>query len=238
MAVLIDLEFTGLDNTFTTDNEIVQVKMMNTDTGSKIIQDFNTKKPASVYEIVGRGSIPQRGPFPFFSLEQFDRMLTEIGASRTDMFYGYSVSQDMLMLGKYDINLNISDLQETLRLCPDYELQMATGCNKMELACYLVTGKIPPTNTHYDIKEIYLIAEIYEKCKSLKQNDFYTVMPFGHCAGMPIEDYVENFRRAADGYRFNNSDRLSLSLSNAIDAIENLSPCEEDDEYETFRTYP
>lgn len=43
-CALIDLEFTGLDNSIIDDNEIIQVKILNFNNKKSIIKNFNSKK--------------------------------------------------------------------------------------------------------------------------------------------------------------------------------------------------
>ncbi len=56
-----------------------------------------------------------------------------------------------------------------------------------------------------------------------------SVVPFGHCSGMSISDYVQEFRKQSDGYRYNNSDAFSLSLDNAIEELEYTEDFDDDD---------
>jgi hypothetical protein len=48
-CALIDLEFTGLDNSIISDNEIIQVKILNVNNKKSIIKNFNSKKELSAY---------------------------------------------------------------------------------------------------------------------------------------------------------------------------------------------
>jgi len=57
-------------------------------------------------------------------------------------------------------------------------------------------------------------------------------MPHGHCAGMPISQYTSNYRRSADGYRYNNSDLLAKSLTARIPAY--VSQDDDEDEEELY----
>jgi hypothetical protein len=53
--ILIDLEFTGLDNTYVKDNAIVQLKVMDADTGKGACRWFRADKPTSLYHQVHHG---------------------------------------------------------------------------------------------------------------------------------------------------------------------------------------
>lgn len=68
--------------------------------------------------------------------------------------------------------------------------------------------------------ELIMIQSLYNFVKNIDLKKRLTFMPHGHCAGMPIADYVIDYRRQADGYRFNNSDILADSLTYWIDNME------------------
>lgn len=219
---IIDFEFTGLDNTFIQDNEIIQVKFLDTKSGITLVKNFASKKPSTAGAFLCHRLPKFDGDL--FSREQFESALSEFnakaGLSKND-FMGFGISQDKQMLSKYLIEIDILDLQEQLMLTDEYELLMATEGRSLEVCYYLVTGALPKLEDHSGISEIYLMDIIFHKTKDIKKNCILTVMPFGHCAGMPLIDYVDEYRRAADGYRFNNDDILALSLNYVINAIEN-----------------
>lgn len=217
--ILIDLEFSGLDNTFIQDNEIVQLKLMAADTGDGIRIDFRATKPVSLYHRLHCGL---EGEYPgeaSFTAAAFETALERIGVTPESerRYFGYGVSTDTAMLKKYDVKIEIVDLQERIRLNPEYEQQMAVGGSSMEAAYLLLTGNRPPLDTHFGLGELDLIREIYRKVMAFTDcNTLLSVMPYGHCAGMPLAEYVAEYRRAADGYRFNNSDLLAKSLTARI----------------------
>ncbi|QEL17846.1 hypothetical protein [Limnoglobus roseus] len=219
--ILIDEEFTGLDNTFIQDNEIVQLKLMDADTGDGIRIDFRATKPVSLFHRLHCGL---EGEYPgeaSFTAAAFETALAKIGVTPESerRYFGYGVSSDTAMLRKYRVKIEIVDLQELIRLNPEYEQQMAVGGSSMEVAYLLLTGKRPPLDTHFGLGELDLIREIYRKVMAFTGcNTLLSVMPYGHCAGMPIDEYVAGYRRAADGYRFNNSDLLAKSLTARIPA--------------------
>jgi hypothetical protein len=216
--LLIDLEFTGLDNSFVKDNEIVQLKLMDVDNGNFVCVDCTSVKPVSLYHRVFCGRIDDYAGTLVFSTELFNASVKLLVNTTDDIIYhGYSVQQDLVMLKKYDINIEIVDLQEKMRLNPEYEKILAVECASMESAYFLLTGKVPPLNTHWGSGELDLLREIYQAVeKFADNNELLTIMPWGHCAGMPLEDYVEEYRRAADGYRLNNDDLLAESLTAVI----------------------
>ncbi len=64
--------------------------------------------------------------------------------------------------------------------------------------------------------EIDAIRVLFDRSLTLTLKPTLTVMPFGFCRGMPLSQYVRQYRRQADGYRFNNADLLAAALSKAI----------------------
>lgn len=215
--IIIDFEFTGLDNSFITDNEIVQFKAMNTETGQTISVNFSSDKNINAYGYLIHKTHKYEGVK--FSKTQFIATLSRIDADITDTFYGFGTTQDKLMLKKYDIDIEIKDMREIFQLS-EYDSKMAIEGSGLEVVYYIVTGKIPDSTSHNGVDELHLMKEIYDEIGNIKPKQYFEVMPHGHCAGMPLEDYVERYRRAADGYRFNNNDLLSRSLSNEIEKSE------------------
>ena len=212
MSIVIDCEFTGLDNTFVDDNEIVQLKLLNVETGIKVCKSYATQKALSAYNQIMHKVARYEGER--FSTHKFGELLAEIAAADSD-YWGFSTEADAAMLCKYGVDIEIKDIQEMLRLS-EYESQIATqGCS-LECAYFIVTGKYPPLDTHACGDELDLIVALFHDVRSLEFNEHFSVMPYGHCAGMPIADYVEQYRRQADGYRFNNDDVLAKSLTAAI----------------------
>lgn len=230
--ILIDIEFTGLDNTYIKDNEIIQLKLMDADSGDGVCVNYKASKPVSIYHRINERLDGEYKGRTIFSAESFAKALKKIGVGQDDKtkFFGYSASMDQSMLLKYGLEIEIVDLQELVRRNPVYELDLAIGCASMEAAYLLLTGKKPPLRTHLNLSELSLIREIYLKAVDFTElNDFLTLMPYGHCAGMPIRQYVAAFRRAADGYRLNNNDLLARSLTANIPAYVS-TPWRDDDD--------
>jgi len=216
---LIDIEFTGLDNTFQKDNEIVQLKLMDADSGAGVCVNYKSLKPVSLYHQINEGMNGKYRGRTYFSKESFAKALCKIGINWDDpiKYFGYSVGMDRSMLLKYGLDIGIIDLQELIRLNPMYENELAMGCASMETAYLLLTGKKPLLKSHMNLTELGLIREIYREVSGFSElNELLTLMPYGHCAGMPITQYVSEFRRSADGYRFNNTDLLAKSLTARI----------------------
>lgn len=83
MNVLVDLEFTGFDNTYVQDNEIIQLKLMNADTGRGVCINFRANKPVSLYHRVYCGLDGEYPGETVFSANEFAKALEEIGV-KTD----------------------------------------------------------------------------------------------------------------------------------------------------------
>lgn len=230
--VIIDFEFTGLDNTFITDNEIIQMKAVNNNTGQYVLKNFATDKRSNAGAFL-KHRINNESLSKKLNKELFEEALTEIGIKKEHIYdskevnyHGFSVSQDLLMLRKYNIDIDIIDIREKLQLSK-FEERLAIEGSSLECAYYIVLNAIYDISHHGDLDELIMIQSLFNSLKNLDLNKLFTVMPHGHCAGMPIADYVFEYRRQADGYRFNNSDILADSLNYWIDNIE-------DDDYLRF----
>lgn len=226
--VIIDCEFTGLDNTYVSDNEIVQVKMMNLRTQDVHCQSYGSKKPIGAYGQLLLGV--KRYDEELFDKDMFRQQLEAINikTSRKTIFYGYGVQQDISMLVKYDIGIEIVDIRGLLQRSRFAE-RMATEGSGLESAYVIVFGKEPDHMTHDGPDELQVIYDLYRKAIRLKKQEHIGVMPYGHCAGMPLREYVKKYRRAADGYRYNNNDLLAASLTANIPTY---TAWDEDDEWD------
>lgn len=217
-SVLIDLEFTGLDNSIITDNEIIQVKMLNVNTKQSVIRNFNSNKQLSAHTQLEH-KVVKYEDCPLFSNEELLAMMSEIDISIEADFYGFGVDQDKKMLAKYGLHISINDIRTHFQKT-DFAYRMATEGSGLEETFLIVTGEYPPTASHSDFSEMLLIEMLFNKMNEHDADCYMSVVPFGHCSGMSITDYVRNNRRQADGYRYNNSDEFSQALSNAIDELE------------------
>jgi hypothetical protein len=226
--VVIDCEFTGLDNTYVSDNEIVQVKMMNLRTQEVHCRSYGSKKPIGAYGQLLLGV--KRYDEELFDKTMFRQQLEAISIkpSRKTTFYGYGVQQDISMLAKYDVHIDIVDIRGLLQRSRFAE-RMATEGSGLESAYLIVFGKKPDSTTHDGPEELQVIYDLYRKAIRLKKQEHIDVMPHGHCAGMPLREYVQKYRRAADGYRHNNVDLLSASLTASIPRY---VPRDDDDEWD------
>lgn len=181
--IVIDIEFTGLDNTFIKDNEIIQLKMKNLGNGKSFCEIFSSEKPSDLGAFLKHdiSSFEQEGK-ERFSKEIFSKALEQIGGELTDEFIGFSISQDKLMLNKYDINLGrYSDIKDSLMLSV-YEKHMAIGGSSLECVYYMLFSE-KLSVSHGGLEELAAIEKIYLKSESLEIKERLELVPFGHCSG-------------------------------------------------------
>ena len=226
---LIDLEFTGLDNTIITDNEIIQVKMLNIHTKKSVIKNFNSKKELSAYTQLEH-KVLRYEDCSFFSLDELMVMLAHIDLSIDSDFWGFGVEQDMKMLGKYGCHITINDIRTHFQRT-EFAYRMATEGSGLEPTYLIVTGEYPPKASHTDFSEMILIEKLFEKMKEYDADTYMSVVPFGHCSGMLISDYVQEYRRQSDGYRYNNSNAFASALNAAIEELEYVEDDFDDEDW-------
>ena len=224
-SIIIDFEFTGLDNSFISDNEIVQFKAMNTETGETICVNYNSGTEIKAYSYLIHKIHKYEGNK--FSDFEFRHALSRIGASIDDTFYGFGTTQDKFMLKKYMIDIKIKDIREMFQLS-EYDSKLAIEGSGLEVVYLIVTNEIPESTNHNGEDELCLMKKLFDVVKGLKLKTYFEVMPHGHCAGMPLTEYVQKYRRASDGYRFNNNDLLSNSLTHVIESLEPIWDDEDD----------
>lgn len=215
--ILIDLEFTGLDNTFINDNEIIQVKLFDLDNNKQIIKNFYSKKKLTAH-VQLEHLVERYENEPIFSLEEFEKMLTELASDSEFNFYGFSIEKDIEMLDKYGIKLNIIDIKKHFQKS-NFAYRMATEGHGLEECYLIIVGEHPPKSNHADFSEMFLIKALYDKMNEVEADEFLSIVPFGHCSGMDIKQYVIDYRKQADGYRYNNNDDFSRSLDFAINNL-------------------
>lgn len=219
--IIIDLEFNGLPR-YGFQPEINQVKMKNLTNGKSVCQNFKTHNKG-----FGRGYYGLIKGNKLFSQVEFYKLLEAIGASDKDAFYGFSIKTDKELLSSYHIKLSTYiDIQEQLMLKKKYEHPMAMGGRSLEFCYYLVT-KEAVTVDHNSSDELALIERLFYATRGKKQKHL-TVYPWGEEAGMPLDLYINDNRRRADGYRYNNNDILATSLDYYINQAET---CFFDDEF-------
>lgn len=225
--IIIDFEFNGLPR-YGFQPEITQVKMKNLTNGNAVCQNFKTHKKG-----FGQGYYGLIKGDKLFSQKEFYKLLKTIGASDKDAFYGFSIKTDKELLSSYNIYLSTYvDIQEQLMLKKKYEHPMAMGGRSLEFCYYLVT-KEAVTVDHNSADELTLIEKLFFATRGKKQKHL-TVYPWGPEAGMPLDLYVDDNRRRADGYRYNNNDVLATSLDYYVNQAESswsFDDEEDDDDY-------
>ena len=211
--IIIDFEFNGLPR-YGFQPEINQIKMKNLTNGKSVCQNFKTHNKG-----FDRGYYGLIKGNKLFSQAEFYKLLDAIGASDKDTFYGFSIETDKEVLASYDVYLSTYvDIQEQLMLKKKYERPMAMGGRSLEFCYYLVTKEVV-TVDHNSADELALIERLFYATRG-KKNKYLTVYPWGPGAGMPLEDYIDDNRRRADGYRYNNNDILAISLDHYINQAE------------------
>ena len=211
--IIIDFEFNGLPR-YGFMPEIAQVKMKNLTNGKSVCQNFKTHNKG-----FGRGYYGLIKGDKLFSQKEFYKLLKTIGASDKDAFYGFSIETDKELLSSYNIYLSTYiDIQEQLMLKKKYERPMAMGGRSLEFCYYLVAKEVVAVD-HNTADELALIERLFYATRGKKQKHL-TVYPWGQEAGMPLDLYVDDNRRRADGYRYNNNDILATSLDYYINQEE------------------
>jgi hypothetical protein len=232
-VALIDFEFTGLDSEFITHNEIIQAKVKHLGTGKSVLRNFASEQPLTAH--VRLTHKVERYSGAKFSKKALSSLLRKAGCNASTTFWGWSVSEDQKMLEKYGIEMQIADIQERLRLTDEFEVRMAVEGSGLEEVYFLATGEIAEID-HASEGELEIIHKLYDLSQPLKPRKYLTVMPYAFARGMKISDYVVKHRRQADGYRFNNSNLLSDSLTASIPIRESYDfdddySDDDDDEY-------
>jgi hypothetical protein len=218
MDIVIDFEYTGLNNSFISSHEIIEMKVINVENKKAVCRNFSSIKPISAYGQLSHGCEFYEGNK--FSKQEFDDILNKIGAGGNDVkYFGFGVDQDKLMLRKYGIDIEITDIRQMFQLS-EYEHKLATEGSGLEVVYFMATGEKKWSVAHHGLGELEIIMKLYYIALTLEQKEFLTVMPHGHCAGMPLSRYVQEYRKAADGYRYNNVDILADSLEHEIAVLE------------------
>ena len=214
--IIIDLEFNGLPR-YNFRPEITQVKLLNMNNGKKICRNFATKNPGFARSYYGEIKGKQ-----FFTSRIFNNMLREIGAKIEDKFFGFSIDTDRELLFNVGICLeNYFDIQWRMRLSNKFEEAMAMAGSSLEVCYYFATGKRVSNDTHCGIKELDLIYTLYKAAYRGRPLNHIRIYPWGDTAGMPLEEFFNDYRRRADGYRYNNNNPLA-------DALDAIASAEED----------
>lgn len=217
--IILDLELNGLPK-YNFDPEIVSLMLYNITNGKHYIKTYKTNTPITVgSNICMSWQVDNYNAQTFFNKEEFEIGLNSISATMEDEFYGFSTSLDEQVLTSYGIFFKRNtyhDLTELLRLTTtNIERLMAYEGSSIECCYFYITGQRPEF-THGSLDELLAIKEIFDFVSQYELSEYYTIYPFGQYAGMPLNLYVIEYRRNADGYRYNNSDKLSESLDHYI----------------------
>ena len=135
--VIFDFEFTGLDNNYIRDNEIIQMKYIVVETGDKQCFNLGSRKRITAGAYLECLLNPEKEG-ALFSKELFESLF-DINDTK---FHGYSVSKDIEMLNKYNINIEINDIKENFMLS-DYEERLAKEGSSLECVYYIISGDLP-----------------------------------------------------------------------------------------------
>lgn len=235
--IIIDFEFTGLYN-YCNRPEVVQVLAMNVDTNESVRANFRSKNPMTAGALVCCGGYnPTENATEYFSADKFYKLLREeISATPSDHYFGFGIRTDRTVLFKeYGVEFaNYTDLSELCMLTEGLELRMALEGRSMECVYYMITGKVR-TPQHGTFEELDMIKRIYDHVVYADgiikpTHGMLNYMPHGEMAGMPIYDYCLQYRRRADGYRFNNSDLLARTMTLACEVIDTAPMSDLDDD--------
>ena len=224
--IIIDFEFTGLPN-HAVSPEIVQVLAMNVDNGKSTKVDFKSFKPMTAGALICCGGYdPNKYATNYFtSCALYEILKNGIDAKPDDHYFGFNIATDSAVLRDYGVVFeNYTDLVE-LCMLSDIEYRMAVEGRSLECVYYFITGQIPHAD-HGTFDELNMIKTIYDyvvdKNGIIKPvHGFLSYVPWGEHAGMEIREYVERYRRRADGYRFNNDNLFAKALSFEISLGEN-----------------
>lgn len=230
--IIIDLEFNGLPK-YNFEPEIVSLMLFNTTNGKYYIKTYKTNNAITAgANICMNWQVDNSNAEKFFDKEEFEKGLQMIEATKDDEFYGFSTGTDEQILTSYGVFFKrntYKDLSEMLRLTTTtIEKLMAYEGSSIECCYFYITGQRPEF-VHGSLDELLAVKEIFDFVSQYELSEYYTIYPFGQYAGMPLNLYVIEYRRNADGYRYNNTDKLSDSLDHYIFENENEVPFEEDD---------
>ena len=223
--IIIDFEFNGLPR-YNFTPEITQVKMKNLTNGKSVCKNFKTHRKGVCREFYGI----LEGGTSFFNKKEFEKLLSLIGGHSNDHFYGFSIKTDKLLLEQSNINLYFyQDIQEELMRIQKFERRMALGGRSLECCYFIATNKVV-TVDHNNEDELVLIEALYNASKNGRKRRYLTIFPYGENAGEPLQKYIIDNRRRADGYRYNNNDILAMSLNHYIAEEEKRFFCEEEEQ--------
>jgi hypothetical protein len=221
--IIIDLEFNTLPK-YNISSEICCVLLHNVDNNKTIIKSFKTNNPICIGAkyCMGFSNINDNAD-SLFSKDEFISLLQAIDVEYKEndeetIYYGFGIKTDEMVLRRYGIFFKYyGDMQDDCRRLDSLELNMCIHGSSLEVVYTLITNKQLQC-THGTDSELSALLVIYNYIEENRDglNSFLSYFPFGDMAGMPLQKYVVDERRRADGYRYNNNDILSTSLDEYI----------------------
>ena len=230
--VIIDFEFTGLDNNFITDNEIIWMSFLDIETKEKNSFIFDSKKENWIWSfLVNEITREKQNWKEFFSKEFFEKIFWK--DFENIKFVWFWNKSDEKMLKKYWISISIIDIQDNLRKMVEYEEQLASNGSSLE-TCYFIVLWKRLKHKHTSTFEVESMFKIFKKMFKNMVKEYLEYVPYWPFAGMLIEDFVLENRKMADGYRYNNSDSYAESLDHHIYLNEESDDDDDDDDDDDY----
>lgn len=191
--IIIDFEFTWLDNSFIKDNEIISMSYFDIDKKISKVFYFSTNKKNTVTSFLKNGITEEdQKDNPLFSKNFF---LNTIDIENSDI-YGFGTSSDKKMLAKYDINFEYKDDIQAMLRKTKYEETIAKEWRSFESCCYIVLNEIF-NQVHKWTYEVDKMYDLFQIATKLREERILKYVPYGGYAWMLIEDFVkENPERA------------------------------------------
>lgn len=205
--IIVDLEFTKIGG------EIIRLQVVSSD-GLKCY-DFNSNESISpIADIKTGGTLNYyRSGLPLFSIDEFNRII-----SKDADIYGWGKNEDLNALKRYNINIDIIDLQDCF-IYDNTEFVVQNG-RSVEVAAYLLTGgEIFSSHTGKELLPLYKHYIEDGKYHSDRAFTLESVIPYGRFAGNKLGDTIQLERRSVDGYRFNNNDYLSNMFDYGVSVL-------------------
>jgi hypothetical protein len=249
--IVVDFEFNCLPR-WNQQAEICKILLLNTNNNKTYTKVFKTEKPISVgSNICMNWSLDNTNATDLFSESEWYKALSVVLDKEVDEnihdeinLFGFGIKTDKEVLSTYVRKISYRyyyyDLADFFRLTSkENELLMCNEGSSLE-CCYYYINQKPLNVNHGDDSELEAIYNIYQYVENcfINENENWrlhlTIFPFGNFAGMDLIDYCEDYRRQADGYRYNNDDLLSVSITASIWEIEKDYNDWDDDDDDDF----
>ncbi len=235
--LIIDFEFTGLDNKYFDKNEILAFSILDIDNPCK--KDcfiFKTDTPNSIgSKLVNQITKNDITVNQKFSAKFFYDVIRDYCWDITDIWlFWFGISTDKSFMRKYDLywqrwtrdwyNFDYQDISDIVKLIDikidwlTIEEQMLINGNRQEVVYKLLTWKDLKNHTwtheveaQYDMIQVMLWQNVRESLK---------YVPFGWFKWMSIIEYCWEEEKRAYGYAMNNTDIFAISLALQLGIIE------------------